>query len=73
VRHLKRKEEQKNEKEQATEDIADRHSKVGYIEIEMLKVVMHLAASRRKHFTPLPLSGKKLIWKYVYEQAQKAV
>jgi hypothetical protein len=30
-------------------------------EIEMLKVVMHLAASRRKHFPPLPLTGKKLI------------
>ena len=30
-------------------------------EIEMLKVVMHLAASRRKHFPSLPLSGKKLI------------
>jgi hypothetical protein len=30
-------------------------------EIEMLKVVLHLAASRRKHFPSLPLSGKKLI------------
>jgi hypothetical protein len=29
VRHLKKK-EQKNEKEQATEDIADRHRKVSY-------------------------------------------